>query len=87
MEEKALGDLIDVYKYLNGGCKEGRARFGSVVPSIRTRGHGHKPAHRRFPENIQQHSVLSHPHSTGTGIREVWGLLLGGLPKPLGHLL
>ena len=25
--------------------------------------------------------------STGTGTREVWGLLLGGLPRPPGHLL
>jgi len=37
-EEKAQGDLIHVYKYLQGRCKEDRARLCSVVPSDRTKG-------------------------------------------------
>ena len=51
-EEEAQGDLINVCKYLQGGCKEDGARVCSVVPSDRTRGNGHKLKHRRFPLKI-----------------------------------
>ncbi|KAK4832897.1 LOW QUALITY PROTEIN: hypothetical protein QYF61_026447 [Mycteria americana] len=54
-EEKAQGDLINVYKYLKGGRKEDTARLCSVVPSDRTRGNGHNLKHRRFPLNIRKH--------------------------------
>lgn len=45
-EEKAQGDLVSVYKYLGGGYREDGAR---------TRGSGHKEAHRRFPLSTRQH--------------------------------
>ena len=49
------GDLTNVYKYPNGGCKLDGARLFPVVPSDRTRGNGHTLKHRRFPLNIRKH--------------------------------
>jgi len=37
-----------IYKYLEGGCNEGRTRFFSVVLSARTRGSGHQLEHRKY---------------------------------------
>ena len=54
-EEKAWEDLINVYKYLQGGCKEDGARLFPVGPRARTRGNGHNLEHRRFPLKTRKH--------------------------------
>lgn len=45
---KEGGNVINVYKYLNWGCKEDEASFFSVVSSARIRGHIHKLEHSIF---------------------------------------
>ena len=54
-EEKAQGDLINVYKPLMGGFKEDGDRPFSVMFSGRTRGDQHIPKHRKFHLNVRKH--------------------------------
>lgn len=54
---KAQEELIQVYTYLQGGCKEEGARFFPVVPSARTGGHGHTLIHRKFHLKLRENSL------------------------------
>lgn len=47
MKGQAQEGLINVIRYLQGGCKEEVASFFPVMPSARTRGHGHTLIHIR----------------------------------------
>lgn len=49
------GDLINVYKYLKGGCEENGVRLFAVMLSVRTRDSGHILEHKTFRLNTRKH--------------------------------
>jgi len=56
LEERRLkNDLIKVYKYMKGECKENRATLFSVMFVNRIRGNGQILKSRSFPLRIRQH--------------------------------
>lgn len=58
--------LINVYKYMAGGCKEHRAKLFSAMSCARARGNGNKLEWRRLPLKIRKHfclvQVIEHWH-------------------------
>ena len=85
-KQRFVRGLINVYKYLEGGCKEDGAGLFSVVPSARTRGKGHKLKHRRVPLNTRKHfycegdQALTQASQRGGGVSH-----LGDSQKPSGY--
>lgn len=51
-------DLINVVKYLNGGCQENGARSFSAVLRDRTRGNGHKLKTQVVPSEYKETLLL-----------------------------
>ncbi|XP_035417796.1 myosin heavy chain, skeletal muscle, adult-like [Cygnus atratus] len=77
-------DLINVYKYLKGECKKGRAKLFSVVPRDRKGDNGHKLKHMRFHLNIRKYFFIVQV----TVLTEVSGggvSLLGDIQKQSRH--
>jgi len=60
-----MGGIINVDKYLKGGCNEDRAGLVSVMSSDRMRGTGHKVKHRRLHQNTRKHLFT-------VGVNEHW---------------
>lgn len=47
-------NLLNVHKYLKGGCTEDGDELFLVVPIARARGSGHKLKHKRLPLNLRK---------------------------------
>lgn len=53
-----IGDLINVYKYLKGGCQEDGTRLFLVVPRNGTRGNGPTLIHRKFHLYVRKNFTI-----------------------------
>jgi len=58
LEKRLRGDLINAYKYLQGGCQEDGARLVFMLLGDRARGNGHKLKHRKFQMNMRKNFTL-----------------------------
>ncbi|KFP29170.1 hypothetical protein N325_05507, partial [Colius striatus] len=73
LEKRRLrGDLINIYKYLKGGCPEVGTSLFSTVSSNRTRGNGMKLEHKKLHLNIRKNYFT-------VQVREPWHRLPRGV--------
>lgn len=72
--------------YLKGGCREGRARFFSLVPSDRMRGSGHKLKCKKFPVNMRKLFSMGVAEPLAQVAQKGFGVSLpGDNQNPSGH--
>jgi len=76
VEKTEGGDLINAYQYLMSGSQVAGAMLCLAMPSIRTRGRGHRLEHGKFHLNMREKFFAVRLTDPGKGCPEWWWSLL-----------